>query len=305
MSSIESIEAKKAILDFYKNSGVDIIVSDNPVDSFAVPATAPAMKKSPQKYIDNSPDIGTNSRLPLPFTGGEKRLAFQGGDISSSGNSKLPTAIAPTAIIQPLNEVIGQAVACASKAHTVQELGQMVREFEGCALKKFATNTVFSDGNPEANIMLIGEAPGASEDEQGIPFCGASGKLLDKMLASINLTRDKVYISNTVFWRPPGNRVPAKEELTVCLPFVEKHIALVNPKLLIFCGGTAATHMLKSNTGITKLRGKFYNYKNDFLEKEIQAAVLFHPSFLLRSPGQKRQAWHDLQMIEAALERVD
>ncbi len=197
----------------------------------------------------------------------------------------------------PPAAAIAEARALADKATTREELEQAVRDFNGCALKKLATNTVFSDGNPRANIMLIGEAPGAQEDIQGIPFCGASGQLLDKMLASADYDRNSVYISNTLFWRPPGNRQPSKEELAICQPFVEKHIALINPALLIFCGGTAVGSLLRKDIGITKLRGRMHEYSNQYMQKPIPVAVLFHPSYLLRSPGQKRLAWHDLLSI--------
>ncbi len=198
----------------------------------------------------------------------------------------------------PPEEAAAEARTLADKATTRAELEEFVRAFEGCAIKKMAMNTVFSDGNPNAEIMLIGEAPGAQEDQQGIPFCGASGQLLDKMLAAINLSRkEHVYITNTIFWRPPGNRQPSKEELAICRPFVERHIALMNPRLLILSGGTAVGSLLRKDVGITKLRGRFHAYQNAYMQKSVPAAILFHPSYLLRSPGQKRLAWHDLLLI--------
>jgi uracil-DNA glycosylase len=184
----------------------------------------------------------------------------------------------------------------------LEELETAVRAFDGCVIKKTASKTVFADGNPKAKIVIIGEAPGAQEDMQGIPFCGPSGQLLDRMLASIGLDRTKVYISNTVFWRPPGNRQPSMEETAICLPFVEKHIALVNPALLILSGGTATTTLLQRDQSISRLRGKFYEYSNPYLEKPLATAVTYHPSYLLRSPGQKRLAWNDLLMIKNFLE---
>ena len=185
---------------------------------------------------------------------------------------------------------------------TLTELYQLVKNFTGCELKKYAQNTVLYDGNPQAEIMLIGEAPGANEDLQGIPFCGRSGKLLDKMLAAINLDRTKVYISNTVFWRPPANRQPTHQETEICRPFVEKHIALISPKIIVLVGGIAASTMLDSDVGISKLRGKFYEYTNKYLEKPIKTIVIFHPAYLLRQPKQKRLAWEDLQLIQKHLE---
>lgn len=190
----------------------------------------------------------------------------------------------------------------ADACNTLGELKKAVHDFSDLSIVKTATNTVFADGNPAADVMFVGEAPGAEEDAQGIPFCGASGKLLDQMLACINLTREKnFYITNTVFWRPPGNRRPTPEELATCLPFVEKHIALVKPKLIILVGGTAVTSLLGNKEGITKMRGSFYDYSNQYLNGAIKTTAIFHPSYLLRSPGQKRVAWKDLLMLQEYL----
>ena len=187
----------------------------------------------------------------------------------------------------------------ASGCGTLNELRSAVEEFKDLSITKTATSTVFADGNPNAQIMLIGEAPGAEEDIQGIPFCGASGKLLGQMLGHINLTREKnFYITNTIFWRPPGNRRPTPEELTVCLPFVEKHIALIQPKLILLVGGTAVTSLLGNKEGISSLRGKFFEYSNIYLNTPVKTTAIFHPSYLLRSPGQKRIAWKDLLMLK-------
>lgn len=186
----------------------------------------------------------------------------------------------------------------ASKCTSVDELRNAVKLFEGCEIKKTATNTVFSDGNPNAKIMLIGEAPGANEDLKGIPFCGASGMLLDKMLNAINLDRTKVYISNTVFWRPPGNRKPTDLELDMCRPFVEKHIALIEPQILVLVGGIACYSLLDNTKTISNLRGKFYTYTNQYLPNPVTVAAIFHPAYLLRQPLQKRLAWEDLKKIK-------
>lgn len=191
--------------------------------------------------------------------------------------------------------------ALADQCATLAELEAAVRAFDGCVLKKTASKTVFCDGNPKANVMIIGEAPGAQEDIQGIPFCGPSGMLLDKTLASIGLDRTTVYISNTVFWRPPGNRQPSPEETGICLPFVEKHIALTAPRLLILSGGTATTTLLQKDLSISRLRGKFYEYSNPYLQQPISTLVTYHPSYLLRSPQQKRLAWQDMLMVKKFL----
>ncbi len=192
------------------------------------------------------------------------------------------------------NETLSQAQAC----DTREKLKQAIESFKGISITKTATNTVFCDGQPDAEVMLIGEAPGAEEDAQGIPFCGASGQLLDKMLIHIGLSREKnFYITNTLFWRPPGNRRPTPEEINICRPFVEKHIALVKPKLIILVGGTAVTSVLNSKQTITKIRGQFFDYTNQFLDQSIKTTAIFHPSYLLRSPGQKKSAWYDCLTI--------
>lgn len=192
-----------------------------------------------------------------------------------------------------------KARAIADKCQTLVELREALENFDGLSIKKTATNLVFADGNPNAEIMAIGEAPGANEDEEGIPFCGASGKLLDLILASINLKRsDNLYITNSIFWRPPGNRKPTPEENAVCLPFVEKHIALINPKLILLVGSTSASALLNSTETISRLRTKFYEYNNVYLKSPIPAAVIFHPSYLLRQPLQKKTVWFDLLKIK-------
>lgn len=206
--------------------------------------------------------------------------------------SSLPLSATPAA-------AIAEARRLADAAGTLEELRAAVMGFEGCGLKKTATNTVFADGNPKAPLMAIGEAPGAEEDKMGIPFCGLSGKLLDQVFLSIGRTREHFYITNTLFWRPPGNRQPTPEELAICEPLVQKHIALVNPKLLLLVGGTAAKSVLNSSAGITRLRGKEFSYTNPYLNgRDIPVMVTFHPSFLLRQPMQKKQAWQDMLAIK-------
>jgi DNA polymerase len=188
-----------------------------------------------------------------------------------------------------------------SKVNTLEELKQALAKFEGCALKKTATNLVFADGNPKSDVMLIGEAPGADEDRLGLPFVGVSGQLLDRMLATIGLDRSCVYITNIVNWRPPGNRQPTPQEIAICKPFVEKHIALVKPKILVLVGGVAMKALFNTNDGIMRLRGTWQSYSTPELDSPIKAIATYHPSFLLRSPGQKAQSWQDLLMIKRAL----
>ncbi len=179
-------------------------------------------------------------------------------------------------------------------------LRQDILDFDGCALKKTATNLVFADGNPAAQVMLIGEAPGADEDRQGKPFVGQSGKLLNKMLASIGLNRNTVYITNILPWRPPGNRTPTDHEIVQCMPFVRRHIALIKPTYIVTLGGIAAKSLLDTNTGIMRLRGQWKTYNKDGLN--IPVLPIFHPAFLLRTPAHKREAWQDLLSLKVRLD---
>ena len=197
------------------------------------------------------------------------------------------------------NSAISKAQELSDQAHTLDELRSNLDSFDGCLLKKTATNTVFSDGEKKSQIMLIGEAPGANEDLEGRPFCGDSGKLLDKVFLSINISREKnLYITNAVFWRPPGNRRPTDLELQCCIPFLEKHIALIKPKLLILAGSTSSAALLKLNSPISKQRQQVFSYKNKYLENDIDTIVMFHPSYLLRQPSQKKSAWQDMLFIQ-------
>ena len=164
-------------------------------------------------------------------------------------------------------------------------------------------NTVFSDGNPEAKVMLIGEAPGADEDRQGKPFVGVSGQLLDRMMATIGLDRTSFYITNILFWRPPGNRTPTSTEVASCLPFMKRHIELINPSAIMLVGGLSAKTMLNRTEGILRQRGKWANYQLNS-ERAIPALPILHPAYLLRQPAAKRQAWMDLLSFQKKLEEV-
>ncbi|MBX7147243.1 MAG: uracil-DNA glycosylase [Alphaproteobacteria bacterium] len=184
----------------------------------------------------------------------------------------------------------------------LKELRLALENFEGCSLKHSATNLVFADGNPQAKIMLIGEAPGADEDRQGKPFVGVSGQLLDRMFEHIGLDRaHNIYISNIIFWRPPGNRAPTSSEIAACFPFVQKHINLIDPSILVVLGGIAAKTLLNTNEGITRLRGKWFDYYDPYSLKSIPVLCMYHPAFLLRQPAQKRYAWRDLLALKEKL----
>ena len=177
---------------------------------------------------------------------------------------------------------------------TLDELKKAVSEID-CNLKKTARNTVFSDGSPDSKIMIIGEAPGQEEDEQGKPFVGQSGQLLNNMLIAVGLSREDVYISNIVFWRPPGNRTPSSDEISLCMPYVEQHIMLIKPDVLLLLGGVAVKSILKTNDSISSLRGKRNLYN------KIETIATFHPAYLLRSPGQKQLAFGDFIMLKQML----
>ncbi len=171
--------------------------------------------------------------------------------------------------------------------------------FDGCPLKKTAKNLCFARGNPQARLMLIGEAPGRDEDLEGAPFVGRAGQLLDKMLAAIGLGDDEVYITNVVYWRPPGNRTPTPQEVQACQPFLQRQIELVAPEILVLLGGAAAKQVLGTDQGIMKLRGKWKDYEAG--HRVIRTLATLHPAFLLRNPAAKRMAWRDLLTIKAAL----
>jgi len=255
-----------AVLRWYLDAGVDEAIGDVPVDRFvAVASTAPAP-----------------SAVALP--------------------SARPLPAASAAQPQPPSVAGATAAHLASEAQTVDALRAAVEAYDGCGLKQFASRTVFADGNPAARLMLIGEAPGEEEDRRGLPFVGVSGKLLDRMLASIGYDRTSAYITNCMFWRPPGNRKPTAEEVALCLPFVERHIVLVDPAVIVFVGGLSASTLLANPQGITRLRGRWLEYSTPGLPRPVPAIATFHPAYLLRTPQQKRLAWRDMLSIKKKLE---
>jgi len=228
---------------------------------------------------------------------------------------RMPTAAAPSvvapAVVSPpgalaesLAEAAQSARLLAAGAETIEALGALIAAFDGCPLKRTATNTVFIDGNPAAPVMIIGEAPGADEDRIGRPFVGRSGQLLDRMLAAIGLDRTGVQITNVIYWRPPCNRKPTAAEPAACLPFVLRNIALARPRVLVLAGGTAASALLPTSEGITRLRGRWFELAVPGLDKPVPTLPMFHPSFLLRAPERKREAWRDLLALKARLDAI-
>ena len=228
-----------------------------------------------------------------------------------SPRQDLPTALAQNALpketvqrkplLAPVDAVV-EAEKTAAACNTLEELEQAIQSFELCSLKIGARNTVFAEGNPDAGLVVVGEAPGREEDEQGRPFVGESGQLLARMLNAIGIrSREQYRITNLVYWRPPGNRQPSSDEVAVCYPFFLRHMTLVKPRWLLLLGNVAAQHVLSERRGITKLRGQFFNIT---LEKmPVLALPSFHPSYLLRTPVKKAAAWHDLLLLHRAVQK--
>jgi DNA polymerase len=237
------------------------------------------------------------------------------GDLAPSGHPapSAPSASRATApllprapdrpVLQSANSAAASAREIAAACHDLAALEAAVGAFDGCALRETALNLCFADGGPHAEVMLIGEAPGAEEDRLGRPFVGQSGKLLDRMLATIALDRRSVYITNVIYWRPPGNRSPTQAEIAACQPFLERQIELLKPRIIVFLGGIAARGLLGVKEGVTKLRGRRFVYTAADGTR-IPAMVTFHPAFLLRQPGQKRFAWRDLLALRQRLDEA-
>ena len=205
----------------------------------------------------------------------------------------------------PADNLLQSASQSACCANSLEELKEALNSFEGCALKKTAKNTVFGQGNPNADVMFIGEAPGADEDRLGLPFVGASGQLLDKMMFAIGLSRQtNAYISNIIPWRPPGNRNPSSVEIALCMPFIQRHIELVAPKIIITLGSTAFTSLINTGETISKARGCWHAYQTPKLSAPILVMPVFHPAFLLRTSAQKKSAWRDFLNIAQKLEEL-
>jgi DNA polymerase len=259
----------RELLAFYIEAGVDIALDEAPVDRFADPVAA--------------------SPPPLPAR--------------SAAAPAQPAPIRPPLIATPVPLPPDTAVMAAREearnAQTLDELKAILTGFTGCTLRATATQLVFADGNPEARVMFVGEAPGRDEDIEGLPFVGRSGKLLDRMMAAIGLSRTNAYIANIVPWRPPGNRTPTPQESAICLPFTLRQIELVDPDVLVCLGGPSAQTLLGTRDGILRTRGRWFAFQNG--GREIRATATLHPAYLLRQPLQKRLAWRDFLAIKKAL----
>jgi len=280
-----SPEEALVLLALQRDWGADEGLSDEPVDRCAEgPATAPLPAYLPA-YLEVPP--------------APPAAAPAQSDLRASSALVSPAAVpAARGVARP---AATQAAALAAACTTLAELRAAIAGFEGCALRDTATNLVFSDGNPAARIMLVGEAPGAEEDRAGLPFVGASGQLLDRMLGSIGLDRTQVLITNILPWRPPGNRTPSETEIAVCLPFVLRHIALVAPEVLLLLGATAVRAITGNAQGIRRLRGQWQSLAVPGLDRPIPALPTYHPAYLLRTPLAKREAWADLLTMQTYL----
>ena len=254
-------------LEWYRAAGVDFAMGEEPVDRFAASRLAPRPKAQEQRAAPNA----------------------------------APQQAAPQ-VATPLIADPSEAIALAASAKTLDELAALMGAYEGCSLKLRATQLVFSDGNPLAKIMLVGEAPGAEEDRIGKPFVGKAGQLLDRMLAAIGLDRTKVYICNTVPWRPPGNRNPSPQEMAACQPFLHRQIELVAPKILLTLGAVASQSLFDTSTGITRLRGQWKPLTVG--SHQMQAVATLHPAYLLRTPSAKAQVWKDMVSLKQKMREL-
>ncbi len=268
------------LLRWYADMGVDIALDPTPHDRTRQPGAA----------------LAPASRHERDDAGDEARRAPRAVPTQARPPAAALSALAPAAALEQ------EAREAATSARTLAELRDHLLRFEGCGLKATATQLVFGSGEAGAEVMFVGEAPGADEDRQGVPFVGRAGQLLDKMLASIGLGRDKVYIANVVPWRPPGNRTPTPLETAACLPFTRRQIELVAPKILVCLGAPSAQTLVGSKEGITRLRGRWLRY--GAADATIKAIAMLHPAYLLRQPAHKKLAWQDLRLLAKEVARL-
>jgi DNA polymerase len=261
----------RQLLAFYLEAGVDCALSDDPVNRLAEPEAAPVANAA----------VAREATPPQPIRGAPPIIP--------------PRGEPPP----PPDAAIDSAREAARTAPTLEALRALLENFDGCALKRTATRLVFADGNPQARVMFVGEAPGRDEDIEGLPFVGRSGKLLDRMIGAIGLDRSSAYIANVIPWRPPGNRTPTPQETQICLPFIRRQIELVDPDILVTLGNPSTQTLLGTREGIMRTRGKWLDY--DTGKRVIRAIATFHPAYLLRSPSYKRMSWQDLRAIAKAL----
>ena len=268
----EQARAARELLGFYAEAGVDALLCEEPRDRLSAPPPENPPASGPEPRIVDAREI----RLAPP-----------------------PRATPDSAPATPEIAVMAAREAARS-AVSLTELREILAKFEGCALRTTAKQLVFADGNPQARVMFVGEAPGREEDLEGLPFVGRSGKLLDLMMAAIGINRTTAYIANIIPWRPPGNRTPTPQESQTCLPFIQRQIELADPDVLVCLGGPATQTLLGVKEGIKRMRGRWFSFNTG--TREIRAIATFHPAYLLRSPLEKRFAWRDFLAIRKALE---
>jgi uracil-DNA glycosylase family 4 len=268
-ATLDAMSAR-ALLEWYAAAGVDAAVDETPVAAW-MPAAPPTARPAPARFP-------TSAQRPV-------------------------TAREPSLLV-PEGRRVGHAREIAARCGTLAELEAALAAFDGCALKAMAKQLCFADGSPDARLMLIGEGPGAEEDRQGKPFVGPSGQLLDRILGEIGLDRTRVWITNVIFWRPPGNRPPTDGEIAVCQPFLERQIELLRPRFILFVGGIAAKALLGRTEGVTKLRGRPFTYQAAG-GGSIPCLVTFHPAYLLRQPLNKRFVWRDMLQLKARLDELE
>ncbi len=309
--------AARAVLEWLIEAGADEAILDTPVDRYAAAEAAKAARAASAARTQpggGQAEAGAPAaQQPAPAApagpaaqGARQPAGAHAPQAGTAGrrSGELPPIWRPKGgELKTAEQTLATARDLAARASTLDELREALAAYDGCALKQTASNLVFADGAPEARVMIVGEAPGADEDRQGKPFVGTSGQLLDRMLFWIGFSRaDSVYITNILFWRPPGNRTPNPSEIAACLPFVERHIALKQPDYLILSGGSSAKTLLGKTEGVTKLRGQWFSYQNPEMPTPVPALVTLHPAYLLRQPAAKRQAWRDLLAFKTAFD---
>lgn len=272
----------EGLLRFYAEAGVDMPLSETPVDRFAEP-----QRPAPARQVAQTPNAPERRQQPRPAP-------------TPSPASRPVQAAADL----PDNAQIALAREAASQAATLDELRERLAAFDGCNLKFTAKNLCFADGDPASDVMFIGEAPGRDEDMEGLPFVGKSGQLLNRMIESIGLKRENVYIANTIPWRPPGNRTPTPLETELCRPFIERQIELAAPRVLVALGGPAGKALTGATEGILRLRGNWKIHRTPS-GLEIPVMPTLHPAYLLRTPAQKRFAWRDFLAMKLKLSELN
>lgn len=297
MAETLSREALRDILAFYREAGVDDALEETPSNRL-LSAAALSEKRTIAETVVRGMPPPAPSRMP-PSPSEEKPNPPAPSDEDRRLYDAVPDRPVATAAV-PDERQIMLARELAQSARSLEELRAHLASFDGCNLKFTAKNLVFSDGNPDADLMLVGEAPGRDEDIEGRPFVGRSGQLLDRMLAAIGIDRTSAYIANVIPWRPPGNRTPTPQETEICRPFIERQIELVRPKLLVTLGGPSAKVLLKTTEGVLRLRGNWRKHVTA-AGVEIPTMPTLHPAYLLRTPAHKKLAWRDFLEVKAKL----